>query len=160
MKGGIMEKHFRILGWLFVAYAIWIPVGVVIGVVAFSIMLVPKSQPAMTNTITVPVQPSVPVSPPSIPPHHSAGLPYKMTVTPFSVPGVGMLVVMLVILILIAAYILAGWALLKRKKWARVYTIVLSILPLFNFPGVALGIYGLWVILSSKGVAAWDAYTT
>lgn len=42
----------------------------------------------------------------------------------------------------------AGWGLLQRESWARMLTIVLSFLSLFNVPlGTALGIYGLWVLL-------------
>ena len=45
--------------------------------------------------------------------------------------------------------LLAGWGLLKFKRWARILAVVLSILNLFNIPiGTALGIYGLWVLLS------------
>ncbi len=45
----------------------------------------------------------------------------------------------------------AGYGLLQRETWARVLTIVLSFLALFNFPlGTALGIYSLWVLLPSE----------
>ena len=45
----------------------------------------------------------------------------------------------------------AGWGLLRREPWARMLTIVLSFLALFNVPlGTALGIYGLWVLLSAQ----------
>lgn len=47
-----------------------------------------------------------------------------------------------------AAGFIAGWGLLNRESWARMLTIVLSFLALFNVPfGTALGIYGLWVLL-------------
>lgn len=43
---------------------------------------------------------------------------------------------------------LAGWGLLQREPWARMLTVVLSFLALFNVPfGTALGIYSLWVLL-------------
>ncbi len=43
---------------------------------------------------------------------------------------------------------IAGWGLLQRESWARMLTIVLSFLALFNVPfGTALGIYGLWTLL-------------
>jgi hypothetical protein len=43
---------------------------------------------------------------------------------------------------------IAGWGLLRHEPWARILTIVLSFLALFNIPfGTALGIYGLWVLL-------------
>ena len=41
----------------------------------------------------------------------------------------------------------AGYGLLQREPWARLLTLVLSFLALFNFPlGTALGIYSLWVL--------------
>lgn len=43
--------------------------------------------------------------------------------------------------------IVAGIGLLKFRPWARVLSIVLSVIHLFNVPfGTALGIYGLWVM--------------
>jgi hypothetical protein len=45
----------------------------------------------------------------------------------------------------------AGWGLLQREPWARMLTIVLSFLSLFDIPlGTALGIYGLWVLLPAQ----------
>jgi len=50
--------------------------------------------------------------------------------------------------------ILAGWGLLHRRNWARILTIVISALDLFNVPiGTAVGIYGFWVLLSPDGEA-------
>lgn len=47
--------------------------------------------------------------------------------------------------------LLAGWGLLQRESWARMLTIVLSFIALFNIPlGTALGIYGLWVLLPAQ----------
>jgi hypothetical protein len=52
------------------------------------------------------------------------------------------------ILVKAALSVAAGWGLLQREPWARMLTIVLSFLSLFNVPlGTALGIYGLWVLL-------------
>ena len=54
-------------------------------------------------------------------------------------------------LVLSAPSIIAGLGLLKYRPWARVLTIVLSGLHLLNIPfGTALGIYGLWVLLSAQ----------
>jgi len=53
-----------------------------------------------------------------------------------------------IILLKSAAGFLAGWGLLQREPWARMLTIVLAFLALFNIPlGTALGIYTLWVLL-------------
>lgn len=54
-------------------------------------------------------------------------------------------------LLLAAPSILGGWGLLHYKPWARILMIVISALHLFHIPlGTALGVYGLWVLLSSQ----------
>jgi hypothetical protein len=55
-------------------------------------------------------------------------------------------------LILALPSIIGGWGLLNFKPWARILMIVISVLHLFNFPfGTALGVYGLWALLSDEG---------
>jgi len=50
--------------------------------------------------------------------------------------------------------LIAGYGLLKLRSWARTLTIVLAIFELIRFPlGTILGIYSLWVLLSSEGAA-------
>lgn len=50
-----------------------------------------------------------------------------------------------------AAGFFAGYGLLQRERWARMLTLVLSFLALFNFPlGTALGIYSLWVLFPAR----------
>jgi hypothetical protein len=50
-----------------------------------------------------------------------------------------------------AACAVAGWGLLERESWARLLTLVLAFLSLFNAPfGTALGIYTLWVLLPNQ----------
>ncbi|HTR66708.1 MAG TPA: zinc ribbon domain-containing protein [Terriglobales bacterium] len=45
----------------------------------------------------------------------------------------------------------AGWGLLQRESWARVLSLVVAFISLFNVPlGTALGIYTLWVLLPSQ----------
>jgi hypothetical protein len=45
--------------------------------------------------------------------------------------------------------IVAGFGLIELRPWARMLTIILSALELVSVPlGTALGIYGLWVLLS------------
>jgi hypothetical protein len=45
--------------------------------------------------------------------------------------------------------LVAGIGLLQFRPWARILTIILSIFELIHVPfGTALGIYGLWVMLS------------
>jgi len=59
-----------------------------------------------------------------------------------------------------AAGFLAGWGLLQRESWARMLTIVLAFLALFNIPfGTALGIYTLWVLLPAGADAEYEAHS-
>ncbi|MBS1827602.1 MAG: hypothetical protein JST93_19965 [Acidobacteria bacterium] len=63
--------------------------------------------------------------------------------------GIGALV-LIACLVLSLPGLIAGIGLVKYRPWARVLTIILSVLNLFNFPfGTALGVYGLWVLLSN-----------
>ena len=58
---------------------------------------------------------------------------------------------MTVALAMSAPSIIAGIGLLYFKPWARVLTIILSVIHLFSVPfGTALGIYGLWVMLQQE----------
>jgi hypothetical protein len=53
--------------------------------------------------------------------------------------------------------LIAGIGLLTFQPWARILTIVLSVIELPGFPfHTALGIYGLWVLLSNEGAALFD----
>ena len=60
----------------------------------------------------------------------------------------GMLAIFGVVgLVLSILPIISGWALFSRKRWARVYSIILSVLYLPTIPiGTAIGIYGLWAL--------------
>jgi hypothetical protein len=54
---------------------------------------------------------------------------------------------------------LAGWGLLQREAWARMLTVVLAFLALFNIPfGTALGIYSLWVLLPAESEVEYEAH--
>ena len=64
--------------------------------------------------------------------------------------GIGGLV-FIILLILSLPSIIAGIGLLQFRPWARMLTIVLSALHLLNIPfGTALGVYGLWALLSPE----------
>jgi ABC-type anion transport system duplicated permease subunit len=55
------------------------------------------------------------------------------------------------VLVKAAAGFFAGYGLLRRETWARMLTLVLSFLALFNLPfGTALGIYSLWVLFPAE----------
>jgi hypothetical protein len=60
-------------------------------------------------------------------------------------------VVVLLLLLVSAPAIVAGCGLLYFQPWARILAIVLSALHLLSFPfGTALGVYGLWTLLSAE----------
>lgn len=68
-----------------------------------------------------------------------------------AIPIIGLAGSALAVMLLVLALpgLLTGWGLLSYKPWARIVGIVLSALNLLNIPiGTALGIYGLWVLLS------------
>lgn len=49
--------------------------------------------------------------------------------------------------------ILAGLGLYKRKEWARILTLILSVIEIFSFPfGTAIGIYSIWVLIQPETV--------
>jgi hypothetical protein len=58
--------------------------------------------------------------------------------------------VIVIILIVSLPGVIAGIGLLNYRPWGRILGLVVSALQLLNVPfGTALGIYGLWVLLSS-----------
>ena len=64
------------------------------------------------------------------------------------VGGIGAFIFFFLMLISLPG-IIAGIGLLQFRPWARILTIVLSALDLIHVPfGTALGVYGLWVLLS------------
>jgi hypothetical protein len=71
-----------------------------------------------------------------------------------SVLGLIGAVVTIVVLVISVPELIAGVGLLTFQPWARILTIVLSAIELPGFPiHTALGIYGLWVLLSNEGTA-------
>jgi Ni,Fe-hydrogenase I cytochrome b subunit len=56
-------------------------------------------------------------------------------------------VIMVFVIVLSIPGIIAGIGLFKRKEWARVLTLILSVLDLFNIPfGTAIGAYSIWAL--------------
>ena len=67
------------------------------------------------------------------------------------VSGIGG-IIFLILVILGLPGVIAGIGLLKFRPWARVLGIIISAIDLIHLPfGTALGIYGLWALLSSEG---------
>lgn len=113
-----MDKHFRILGYLFAAWA------------AVNILLM----------LTVAIAPE--------------------TLGARVMTGQRTILAIVAGLIIAVFYGAAGLSLLARKDWARTLTIAASVVTLFSFPfGTALGIYGLWAMLSSKGREEYASYS-
>ena len=64
-------------------------------------------------------------------------------------------VIMLITLIFSFPGILAGIGLFKRKEWARILTLILSVLNLISFPiGTAVGVYSIWALVQPENVEA------
>ncbi len=117
-----VQEHVRLVGILWIAYsALSLVGGIVLYVVAHTLF---------GNVIHIPNGP---------PPELTSWL--RPLLTFFS----GL------ILAKAAAGFIAGWGLLQREHWARVVTLVVGFVALFNVPlGTALGIYTLWVLLPSQ----------
>ena len=65
--------------------------------------------------------------------------------------GVIGIVLFFVLLVLSLPGLIAGIGLLKFRPWARILGIIISALDLIHVPfGTALGVYGLWVLLSNE----------
>lgn len=62
-------------------------------------------------------------------------------------------IMMIVIIVLSIPGIIAGIGLFKRKEWARILTLILSVFDLFNIPiGTALGVYSIWALVQPETV--------
>jgi hypothetical protein len=49
--------------------------------------------------------------------------------------------------------IIAGIGLLAHKEWARILTLILSVISLLNFPlGTAVGAYSIWALVQDEVV--------
>lgn len=57
------------------------------------------------------------------------------------------------LLILSVPGIIGGIGLFKRKEWARILVLVLSVLQLVNIPiGTGIGIYSIWVLIQKDTI--------
>ena len=62
-------------------------------------------------------------------------------------------VLIVMIIILSVPGIIAGIGLFKRKEWARILTLILSVLDLVNIPiGTAIGVYSIWALVQQETV--------
>jgi hypothetical protein len=77
-----------------------------------------------------------------------------------ALPIIGVTGMTLAVFLLVLALpgLLTGWGLLTFRPWARILGIVLSAINLLNVPiGTALGLYGLWVLLSKETEALFSS---
>ncbi|HYQ56049.1 MAG TPA: hypothetical protein VEP89_01795 [Draconibacterium sp.] len=64
-------------------------------------------------------------------------------------------VIMVISLIVSLPGILAGLGLFRRKEWARILTIIISVLNLFSFPiGTGIGVYSIWALVQPENAEA------
>jgi hypothetical protein len=83
---------------------------------------------------------------------HSEG---KLIAVPI-LGGIGALIFIFLMAVSIPG-IITGVGLLKMRPWARILGIVISALNILNFPfGTAVGVYGLWVLLSTETLALFE----
>ena len=62
-------------------------------------------------------------------------------------------VLMVLVFILSIPAIIAGIGLFKRKEWARILTLIISVIDLINFPiGTAVGAYSIWALVQPETV--------
>ena len=53
--------------------------------------------------------------------------------------------------------LIGGIGLIRRKNWARILILIISILNLFNFPlGTALGIYAIWALVQPEIIGCFE----
>jgi len=66
--------------------------------------------------------------------------------------------VMIVFIVIVSIPgIIAGWGLFKRKEWARILTLILSVIDLFNIPvGSAVRVYSIWALVQPEVVAEFN----
>lgn len=121
-----MQQHVKILGWLHIAFGI---LGIMIGLLGLLAL------GGLAGVIAITDQ--------------SESKMTGMAIMAFI--GVAILIISLVVSV---PGLIAGMGLLGFRSWARILAIVISALDLIHVPfGTALGIYGLWVLLSPEGEA-------
>lgn len=66
-------------------------------------------------------------------------------------------VIAIIFIIVSIPGLLAGFGLYKRQEWARILTMIISAIEIFNFPfGTAIGIYSIWALIQPENVAAFS----
>lgn len=128
-----MQTHVRVLAWLHIVLGCC---GLLAGLLALLFFggiagIVGVAEPGPDRYIAIPILGGI-------------GALFFVIAAVLSIPG-----------------IIAGWGLLNRQPWARIMTIVLSVLELLHVPfGTALGVYGLWVLLSQDSERMFEPGTS
>jgi len=61
------------------------------------------------------------------------------------------------LIVLAVPGLIAGFGLYRRKEWARILTLIISVISIFNFPfGTAIGIYSIWALIQPESVDAFN----
>ena len=119
-----MRQHVTVLGVLYIVLGAMGMIG------AFVVLLIFGGAAGVVGTIAQ-QEPDAEIAVPIL---AVLGLGLFLLITILSVPG-----------------IIAGIGLIKFRPWARILGLILSVLNLLHIPlGTIVGVYGLWVLLSSE----------
>jgi len=78
----------------------------------------------------------------------------------FLILGLTGMALVTILVVTSVASLICGYGLLKRRRWARIFGIVLAAVELINFPiGTALGAYALWVLFNKETEAMFGVST-
>lgn len=68
-----------------------------------------------------------------------------------------MIVSLIVYSLLILPSLIAGYGLLKRKRWAKIFAMISAVLAAINFPhGTALCVYTFWFLTGDMGKGVYE----
>jgi hypothetical protein len=119
-----MRQHVTVLGVLYIVLGAMGMIG------AFVILLIFGGAAGIVGTVAE-QEPDAEIAVPIV---ATVGLGLFILITILAVPG-----------------IIAGIGLIKFRPWARILAIVLSAINLLQIPlGTIVGVYGLWVLLSTE----------
>ena len=76
---------------------------------------------------------------------------------PFFIPFFFIGFIVLIQLVFAVPSLIAGYALLKRRRWARLAGIIGAVMAGANFPiGTAVCVYAFWFLMSDRGKSLYD----
>lgn len=120
-----MDKHVTVLGVLFLVLGIMGVVGMAVVAVVFSI------GGAVLSAVAA----------------HEPDVPEGLALLPM---GFGVFICLMIAVSTIPSLV-AGYGLLQKRRWSRVWALVAGILNLPGLPlGTVVGIYAIWVYLQNE----------